>query len=86
MRAAAITKIGIECPFETEGIIGKFIICFFDSKQEQLELLRNSINEMIKNRASTDERFIVVFTFNPLDGVIPYETGYYFGNNTVDAQ
>lgn len=84
MRAAATTKMGIEFSFETDGIIGKYIICFFETKKEQIDLLKSSFYKMVKNRPMSDKRFIVVFTFNPLDAVLPYETAYDFGNSATD--
>lgn len=77
IRAASITKIGIHCDFETVGLICRFMVCFTKTKDEQRELVKKAIDELIKKRAANDRRFIVVFSFNPLDDALPYETGYY---------
>lgn len=77
LRASAITRIGIHCTFETVGIIGKFMICFSETKDEQRDLAKKALEEMISKRASKDRRFIIVFSFNPLEEEVPYETLYY---------
>jgi len=77
IRAASITKIGMHCDFETAGLICRFMVCFSKTKDGQRELLEKSINELIKKRATNDKRFIIVFSFNPLDEVLPYETAYH---------
>jgi hypothetical protein len=77
LRASSITRIDMHCTFETTGIIGRFMVCFSETKNEQIELAEKALDEMIKKRASKDKRFIIVFTFNPLDEVLPYETMYY---------
>ncbi|MFX0139278.1 MAG: hypothetical protein ACFFDN_36895, partial [Candidatus Hodarchaeota archaeon] len=67
----------VKCDFETEDIIGRFMVNFCGTKNEQRELLNKSIDELVKKRNSNDARFIVVFSFNPFDVELPFETGYY---------
>lgn len=68
-----------ECDFETPNLIGKFMITLCDTKTEQIELLRKTLDVLIRKKDQKDERIIVVFSFNPLDEEMPYETAYYTG-------
>ena len=77
LQASSITRMEIYCTFETSGIIGKFVVCFSETKKEQKELAEKTLEEMIKKRLANDDRFVIVFTFNPLDEELPYETMYY---------
>lgn len=74
---ADITKPDVICNFKTELIIGRFMVNYCGTKHEQRQLLENSIDELVKERDSADTRFIIVFSFNPLDIDFPFETGYF---------
>jgi len=74
---ADITQPDIKYDFKTEEIIGRFMVNFCATKDEQRELLNISIDELVKERSSNDKRFIIVFSYNPLDAELPFETGYY---------
>jgi len=63
--------------FETQELIAKFMATICKTKNEQRELLAQAIDDLVKKKAPNDERIIVVFTFNPLDMEMPFETGYY---------
>jgi hypothetical protein len=53
------------------------MINFCESKEAQLELLSDSVEEMISMRSEKSTQFIIVISFNPLEPEIPYETGIY---------
>jgi hypothetical protein len=63
--------------FETRELVVRFMVSICDDKNEQIELLRKSLDALIKKKAKNDQRIIVVFSFNPYDEEMPYETAYY---------
>ena len=65
------------CTFETQELIAKFMVTICDTKHEQLQLLEQAVDNLKKMKKLEDKRIIVVFSFNPLDPEMPYETGYY---------
>jgi len=77
IRNADITQPDIQCDFETDDIIGRFMVTFCGTKNEQRRILNKSLKELLKKRKKNDERFIIVFSFNPLEGEIPFETAYH---------
>lgn len=68
-----------QCDFETQELIAKFMVTICDTKSKQLELLQKALDALVKKKDPKDERIIVVFSFNPLDKEMPYETTYYTG-------
>lgn len=73
------TQMDTECDFETSKIIGKFMVTICKSRKKQIEILNDALNSMIKKRVEGDQRLLVVFSFNPLDKKMPYQTAYYTG-------
>jgi len=67
------------CDFETEELIARFMVSICDTKNEQIELLEKALDALIKKKAFNDQRIIVVFSLNPNDEAMPYETAYYTG-------
>jgi hypothetical protein len=67
------------CDFETQELKARFMISICDSKDEQIGLLNKALDTLIKKRSPNDQRIIVVFSYNPNDEEIPYETAYYTG-------
>lgn len=67
------------CHFETERLITEFMVTICGTKSEQRKLLQETVDELAKKKDPKDDRIIVVFSFNPLDQEMPYETGYYAG-------
>ena len=65
--------------FETQELLARFMISICDDKNEQIELLEKALDALIKKKANNDQRIIVVFSFNPYDEEMPYETAYYTG-------
>jgi hypothetical protein len=65
--------------FETQELIAKFMVTICDTKGKQLEILQKAADSLAKKKDPKDERIIVVFSFNPLDNEMPYETAYYVG-------
>lgn len=63
--------------FETKELIVQFTVALCDNKEEQIKLLDREINKLKNTKDPEDKRIIVVFTVNPLDSEMPYETGYY---------
>lgn len=57
----------------------KFMVTLCNTKREQLELLQKSIDALVEKKDPKDERIIVVFSFNPWDKEMPYETACYTG-------
>jgi hypothetical protein len=49
------------------------------SKTSNITCAREAVDVLAKKKDPEDERIIVVFSFNPLDEEMPYETGYYAG-------
>jgi len=66
-----------ECEFETEELIVKFMVTLCETKNHQRKLLTQKVNHLRKRKQPDDQRIIVVFTFNPWDQEMPFETGYY---------
>ena len=67
------------CDFETQELIARFMVTVCDTKSKQLELLAQAIDDLKKKKEPKDQRIIVVFSFNPSDQEMPFETGYYLG-------
>ena len=61
----------------TNNLIIKFMINFCENKDAQFNILNNALTVIVNNRETNDKRKIIVFSFNPLEPEIPYETGYY---------
>ena len=68
-----------QCDFETRELIARFMVTICDTKSRQLELLSQAIDDLRKKKEPNDQRIIVVFSFNPSDQEMPFETGYYVG-------
>lgn len=68
-----------QCHFETQQLIIGFMVTICDTKAEQIKLLHEALDTLVKKKDSRDERIIVVFSVNPLDEEMPYETMYYAG-------
>lgn len=66
-----------QCNFETQELIAKFMVTICNTKDEQLQLLQQALDDLKKTKKPDDKRIIAVFSFNPLDREMPYETGYY---------
>lgn len=67
------------CDFETQELVARFMVAICDTKTKQLELLAHAIDDLKKKKEPNDQRIIVVFSFNPSDQEMPFETGYYVG-------
>ncbi|MFA5364602.1 MAG: hypothetical protein WC325_05405 [Candidatus Bathyarchaeia archaeon] len=65
------------CDFETEELKVRFIVSICDSKDEQIDLLEKAMDALVNVKAPNDKRIIVVFSYNPNDDKMPYETSYY---------
>jgi len=63
--------------FETKELIARFMVTLGYTKNEQRQMIEGAIDELKNGKNPEDHRIIVVFSFNPLDPVMPYETGYY---------
>jgi 5-methylcytosine-specific restriction endonuclease McrA len=68
-----------QCHFETQELIASFMVDICDSRIKQIGHLNEVLTALIRKKASNDERIIVVFSFNPLDEEMPYQTAYYAG-------
>jgi hypothetical protein len=68
-----------QCHFETEHLIAEFMVTICGTKSEQRKLLQEAVDALAKKKNPRDDRIIVVFSFNPLDQEMPYETGYHSG-------
>ena len=68
-----------ECDFSTEDLIVKYMVTLCDNKEEQLELLKKALDSLIEKRSVDDQRLPVVFSFNPSDDDMPFETAYFTG-------
>lgn len=66
-----------ECEFETEELIVKFMVTLCETKNEQRKLLTQKANHLRKSKQPDDQRIVVVFSFNPWDQEMPFETAYY---------
>jgi hypothetical protein len=53
--------------------MAKFMVTICDTKDKQLELLAQAIDDLKKKKQPSDRRIIVVFSFNLLDREMPYE-------------
>ena len=62
--------------FETQELIGRFMVSICDDKNEQRELLGKTIDNLIKQKTVDDKRIIVVFSYNPSAIEMPYEIAY----------
>jgi len=68
-----------KCDFETTELIGRFMVNICENRNKQLELLDKALKTLIKKKARSDARLIVVFSFNPRDEEMPFQTAYYAG-------
>ena len=68
-----------ECDFSTEDLIVKYVVTLCDSKEEQIALLEKALDSLIERRRPDDKRLPVVFSFNPYDDDMPFETAYFTG-------
>jgi hypothetical protein len=66
-----------QCEFETQKLIVKFMVTLCETKEQQRKLLTQAIDDLKKKKHPNDQRIIVVFSFNPWDREMPYETAYY---------
>jgi hypothetical protein len=65
-----------QCEFETQELIVKFMVTICETKNHQRKLLTQTVDDLKKRKHSDDQRIVVVFTFNPWDQEMPYETAY----------
>jgi len=47
------------------------------TKAEQREFLEQVIDELKEKKKPDDQKIIVIFSFNPNDRKMPFETGFY---------
>ena len=79
IRASSKTNEEKECIIETNDFIGIFRMDLSNTKTEQQNKLKKSIEKLLDYRQEGDSRILVVFSFNPKLGDLPYETLYYIG-------
>ena len=66
-----------QCEFETQELIVKFMVTICETKNHQRKLLTQAVDDLKKRKHPDDQRIVVVFTVNPWDQEMPYETAYY---------
>ncbi|MFX0199604.1 MAG: hypothetical protein ACFFCW_26070 [Candidatus Hodarchaeota archaeon] len=66
-----------QCEFETQELIVKFMVTLCETKNQQRNFLKQAVDDLKKKKHADDQRIIVVFSFNPWDQEMPYETVYY---------
>lgn len=85
-KGASIIREQMYCSFQTDDIFGRFLVCFCETKNEQRELAKKYLDCLIKEYHNSIfynakfGKFVIVFSFNPLDSIHPYETAYYIGD------
>jgi hypothetical protein len=65
------------CDFETKDLRVRFMVHVCDKKDEQINLLEKAMDDLIKTKNKGDKRISVVFSYNPQDEIMPFETSFY---------
>ncbi len=58
---ASVTHLDFHCRFETDRINAAFLVCLPETKEEQIRLASEILNEIKNKRMSNDKRFMLCF-------------------------
>lgn len=63
--------------FETSNMIVTFMVNLYCLKDQQRKKVVDELNRLLENKKPNDRRYIVVFSWNPFEPDLPYETGFF---------
>jgi len=65
------------CTFETNEIIIKFMVNLYYTKDQQRSRVAKELESLIANRNPNETKYAAVFSWNPFESDLPYESAFF---------
>jgi len=66
-----------KCTFETDEIVVVFMVNLYFTKEEQRSQVIAELNKLMKSRKTNDAKYLMVFSWNPFEPDLPYESAFF---------
>lgn len=77
IRKSSVLSEDTKCNFETSEIVLTFMVNLYDTKDQQRSKVLGELNQLLKSKKPDDRRYFVVFSWNPFEPDLPYETAFF---------
>ena len=77
IRKSEFTDEDAKFTFETNRIIVTFMVNLYCIKNQQRSKVAQEVTRLLNNKKPNDRRYIVVFSWNPFEPDLPYETSFF---------
>ena len=77
IKKAKLSSNDTKCYVETNEMVIVFMINLYSTQEEQLSKVMAELDELVQNNDKNNKKYMVVFSYNPFEIDLPYQSGFF---------